>query len=65
MQEAQTKIGSYDQLRSELELTQRERDELFKANSFLETKLTQTTQMLAQVEENRRTDVLENKKMAE
>ena len=65
MQEAQTKIGSYDQLRSELELTQRERDELFKANSFLETKLTQTTQMLAQVEENRRTDTLENKKMSE
>ena len=31
----------------------------------METKLTQTTQMLAQVEENRRTDTLENKKMSE
>jgi len=65
MQEAQTKISSFDQVKAELELTSRERDELFKANSFLETKLTQTTQMLTQVEENRRTDHLENKKMSE
>ena len=43
MSEAQTKIASFDQVRSELDLAVRERDELLKANAFLETKLTQTT----------------------
>jgi len=46
-------------------MTCRERDELLRANIFLETKLTQTTQMLAEVEENHRTDHLESKKMRE
>ena len=40
MSEAQAKITSFDQIRSELELAVRERDELLKANAFLETKLT-------------------------
>ena len=52
-------------MKAELELASRERDELFKANGFLESKLTQTTQMLSQIEEQRRTDHLENKKMTE
>lgn len=65
MSEAQDKITNFDQVNGNLELTMRERDELLKANSFLETKLTQTTQMLSQVEESRRTDHLENKKMRE
>ena len=65
MSEAQDKITNFDQVNGSLELTTRERDELLKANSFLETKLTQTTQMLSQVEESRRTDHLENKKMRE
>lgn len=65
MSEAQDKIANFDQVHANLELTTRERDELFKANAFLETKLTQTTQMLSQVEESRRTDHLENKKMRE
>lgn len=47
MNEAQAKIASFDQVQGNLELTTRERDELLKANAFLETKLTQTTQMLS------------------
>ena len=43
MSEAQAKTDSFDQVQAELELTSRERDELFKANTFLEQKLTQTT----------------------
>ena len=65
MSEAQAKIASFDLVNGNLDLTTRERDELLKANAFLETKLTQTTQMLSQVEESRRTDHLENKKMRE
>ena len=40
MSEAQDKIANFDQVSGNLELTTRERDELFKANAFLETKLT-------------------------
>ena len=40
MTEAQGKISSYDKLKLDFELTVRERDELIKANTFLETKLT-------------------------
>ena len=47
MSEAQDKISNFDQMFGNLELTTRERDELLKANSFLETKLTQTTQLLS------------------
>ena len=47
MSEAQSKISSFDQLKAEFDLTVRERDELLKANAFLESKLTQTTQMLS------------------
>ena len=65
MSEAQTKIASFDQIKAELDLCVREREELLKANAFLENKLTQTTQMLTQVEEGRRTDHLETKKMRE
>ena len=46
MSEAQAKISSFDQLQAEFDLTVRERDEILKANAFLESKLTQTTQML-------------------
>ena len=47
MEEASAKIAAFDQVKSDLDLTCRERDELLRANVFLETKLTQTTQMLA------------------
>ena len=47
MSEAQAKIASFDQLKAEFDLTVRERDEILKANAFLESKLTQTTQMLS------------------
>ena len=47
MSEAQSKITSFDQVRAELDLAVRERDELLKANAFLENKLTQATQMLS------------------
>lgn len=47
MSEAQTKITSFDTLKAEYDLTQHERDELLKANAFLESKLTQTTQLLS------------------
>ena len=43
MSEAQDKITNFDQVNGNLDLTMRERDELLKANAFLETKLTQTT----------------------
>ena len=43
MSEAQAKISSYDQIKAEFDLAAREREELFKANAFLENKLTQTT----------------------
>ncbi len=65
MSEAQAKISSFDKLKAENDLNVHERDELLKANAFLESKLTQTTQLLSQVEESRRTDHLENKKMRE
>jgi hypothetical protein len=65
MTEAQGKISSYDKLKLDFDLTVRERDELIKANSFLETKLTQNTQLLGQIEEGRRSDHIELKKMRE
>jgi hypothetical protein len=40
MAEASTKIASFDNVKSDLDLTCCERDELLKANVFLETKLT-------------------------
>ena len=43
MNEAHIKIAAFDQVKGECDLTVRERDELLKANAFLETKLTQTT----------------------
>jgi hypothetical protein len=50
---------------ADLTQTSRERDELIRANSFLETKLTEVTQMLSSMEEGRRTDSVEVKKMRE
>lgn len=41
MTEAQTKISNFDILKAELDVTVRERDELIKANNFLEIKLTE------------------------
>ena len=43
MSEAQTKISNFDKLKDENDLNVHERDELLKANAFLESKLTQTT----------------------
>ena len=40
MNEAHIKIAAFDQVKGECDLTVRERDELLKANAFLETKLT-------------------------
>ena len=40
MNEAQGKISSFDKLKVDYDATVRERDELIRANSFLETKLT-------------------------
>ena len=65
MNEAQGKISSYDKLKVDYDVTVHERDELIRANSFLETKLTQNTQLLGQIEEGRRTDGIELKKMRE
>lgn len=65
MTEAQDKIAAYDKLKGDFELTCRERDELIKANSFLEMKLSQTTQLLAQLEGSRSSDHAETVKMRE
>ena len=65
MNEAKGKITSFDKLKVDYDATVRERDELIRANSFLETKLTQNTQLLGQIEEGRRTDGIELKKMRE
>ena len=65
MKEAHDKISSYDKLKIDHDVTVHERDELIRANSFLETKLTQNTQLLGQIEEGRRTDGIELKKMRE
>ena len=65
MNEAQGKISSYDKLKADYDVTVHERDELIRANSFLETKLTQNTQLLGSIEEGRRTDGIELKKMRE
>ena len=46
MTEASGKISSYDKLKVDYDVTLHERDELIRANSFLETKLTQNTQLL-------------------
>ena len=43
MKEAHDKISSYDKLKLDHDVTVHERDELIRANSFLETKLTQNT----------------------
>ena len=56
VQEAEIKINQFDRVKNELEMTARERDELIKANSFIELKLTQQSQLLAQIEDRRRND---------
>ena len=40
MSEAYTKISNFDKLKAENDLNVHERDELLKANAFLESKLT-------------------------
>ena len=65
LHEASTKISQFDNVMADLTQTSRERDELIRANSFLETKLTEVTQMLSSMEEGRRTDSVEVKKMRE
>ena len=50
---------------AELSVTVRERDELIKANNFLELKLTENAQILGQVEETRRNDNADIKNMRE
>lgn len=65
MTEAQGKITSFDKLKLDYDLTVRERDELIKANTFIEAKLTQNTQLLGSIEEGRRNDHIELKKMRE
>ena len=42
MTEAEQKILQFDSLKADFDVTGRERDELIKANNFLELKLTQT-----------------------
>ena len=63
MVEATAKIQKFDNVKADLDQTCLERDELIRANAFLETKLTEVTQMLASMEEGRRTDTVEVKKM--
>lgn len=52
-------------MKADLDQTSRERDELIRANNFLESKLTELTQMLSSMEEGRRSDSVEVKKMRE
>lgn len=63
--EANAKIKQFDDVKADLDQTCRERDDLIRANNFLEIKLTEMTQMLASMEEGRRTDTVEVKKMRE
>lgn len=63
--EASIKIQKFDNVKADLDQTCRERDDLIRANNFLETKLTEMTQMLASMEEGRRTDTVEVKKIRE
>lgn len=65
MNEAAIKISQFDNVKADLYQTCRERDELIRANTFLETKLTEITQMLSQMEEGRRTDSVDVNKMRE
>jgi len=65
LHEASSKISQFDNVIADLSQTSRERDDLIRANSFLETKLTEVTQMLSSMEEGRRTDSVEVKKMRE
>ena len=54
--EADSKAASYDFLNKEFEALLQQRDELFKAKSYLEAKLSETVHMLGLVEEERRAD---------
>lgn len=65
MAEAANKIKMFDNVKADLEHTSHERDDLIRANNFLDAKLTELTQMLSALEEGRRTDQAENKKMRE
>lgn len=65
MAEATAKIQKFDNVNTDLQQTCHERDDLIRVNSFLESKLTELTQMLSSMEEGRRTDNAEVKKMRE
>ena len=65
LSEADQKSQAYDTLHAEYEIILHERDDLYKANSFLEKKLSETSQILGLIEEERKSDQLELKKMRE
>jgi hypothetical protein len=65
MSEAGQKSSSYDAIHQDLVLTSKERDDLMAANQFLEKKLTETSQILGVIEEGRRADQNELKKVRE
>jgi hypothetical protein len=56
LQEATSKSQAYDILHTEFEQLLKERDDLFKTKSFLDQKLTETSQILGLIEEERRQD---------
>jgi hypothetical protein len=65
LSDAVTKTGKFDNLQSTLERKIGEVTEFAKANTFLEHKLSQSNQMLATIEEGRRSDQTELRKMRE
>ena len=65
LHDAVTKTTKFDNLQSTLERKMGEVAEFAKANTFLEHKLSQSNQMLATIEEGRRSDQTELRKMRE
>ena len=59
MQEADYKSQAYDMVHTDLQKLQQDRDELQRANIFLDKKLTETSQLLSVIEEERRQDQAE------
>jgi hypothetical protein len=63
--EANTKSQKFDKLNAEYSYKCQDVTELTKANGFLEQKLSQNTQMMVTIEEGRRSDQSELRKMRE
>lgn len=65
MDQAKEKIDKFDGVQTALNQVTIERDELIRANSFLETRLNQQAQLLGQAEETRRAQTVEAGKLKE